>query len=67
MLLLIQIQNCYNCNLYMGSLLKPDPDCCVSQSKLLDDEDFAKDMGKKGAKFIKQEFNWELVLSLIHI
>ena len=30
-------------------------------SKLLDDEDFAKDMGKKGAKFIKQEFNWELV------
>ena len=30
-------------------------------SRLLDDENFGEEMGGKGAKFIKQEFNWELV------
>ena len=30
-------------------------------SRLLKDEDLADKMGKEGSKFIKQEFNWELV------
>ena len=30
-------------------------------TKLLEDKDFADKMGKEGEKFIKQEFNWELV------
>ncbi len=30
-------------------------------SKLLNDKELANKMGKEGARFIKQEFNWELV------
>ena len=30
-------------------------------SKILADENLSKEMGKRGARFIKEEFNWELV------
>jgi len=46
-----------------GFLVKEgDPDDIIRKlSKLLEDESLAREMGKKGAEFIKQEFNWELV------
>ena len=30
-------------------------------SKILDDKQLAIEMGKNGSKFIKEQFNWELV------
>ena len=36
-------------------------DLIVKLSKLIQDKKLSEDMGKEGAKFIKEKFNWELV------